>query len=338
MNLNVIEAGLWALEHDARLWPDAGLARRWRALDFLTGAAPFINNSDADPSGPLASLATLAARVGALRAQLSAVDEALFRRLRAPIQAGAWQPDALRAELIARTSYQPGSPGAVYYGLDELDYLVDGLLDLPAPAATQTGGPEMLPYEPTPARAIFDFAARAGLTEADVFYDIGSGLGRLALLVHLISGAPARGLERDPALCALARETAGRLGLKQVECIQADAREADYAGGTVFYMFTPFRGSIFRAVLGRLRERAAAGPFRLGTFGACSARFRFPNRAWKAVYSGSWCSMSRIWGSKTRWNSSKKSPAISYCTGHCQSNSFIQPRNWMRWWRPIPPT
>ena len=40
-----------------------------------------------------------------------------------------------------------------------------------------------------------------------------------------------------------------RLKLERVTFIQQDARAADFSGGTVFYLYTPFTGSILRSVL-----------------------------------------------------------------------------------------
>ena len=44
---------------------------------------------------------------------------------------------------------------------------------------------------------------------SDVFVDVGSGLGRAAALVHLMTGARAIGLEVQPALVAAARDIDG---------------------------------------------------------------------------------------------------------------------------------
>jgi hypothetical protein len=52
--------------------------------------------------------------------------------------------------------------------------------------------------------------------------------------------------------------------------VNLDAREADYAGGTVFFMFTPFVGSMLQAVLDRLYREAKRRPIRVCTFGPCT--------------------------------------------------------------------
>ena len=96
-------------------------------------------------------------------------------------------------------------------------------------------------------------------------------MGHVTTLVHLLSGATARGVEFEPAFCEYARACAAALNLTQVEFINADARRADYAEGTSFYMYTPFEGSMLAEVLERLRERSRSTPIRLATYGSCTA-------------------------------------------------------------------
>jgi hypothetical protein len=46
---------------------------------------------------------------------------------------------------------------------------------------------------------------------------------------------------------------------------------ADLSAGTVFYLYTPFTGSILSSVLSRLRREAAARPIRICTYGPCTS-------------------------------------------------------------------
>src|SRR5206468_2904352 len=110
------------------------------------------------------------------------------------------------------------------------------------PDATRGSDPEMVHYEPTPARVILDLVDHAGLRADDVLYDLGSGLGQVVILVNLLTGIPTRGVECQSALCAAARGYAEGLGLWDVAFVEADARAVDFADGTMFYLFTPFRG------------------------------------------------------------------------------------------------
>lgn len=264
MDIDSVDTGLTRLGRDERLWVEANLAGRKSAFEFMAVAGKFLQHSGA----PAGRLAALPGRIESLKSSLAAVDEGLFQRVRSQIQSGAWTPAELREDFNLFTRHQPGQ---AYYGPDDLDLLLDGVLELGDRPPSALADPEMLHYEPAPARAILEFVDEAGRGPEDVFYDVGAGLGRTAILAHLVSGAPARGVEYDAELWELARAGAARLGLRQVEFVQGDAREADYAGGTVFFLFTPFRGEIFRAVMARLRGRASEGPIRIGTFGPCSA-------------------------------------------------------------------
>jgi hypothetical protein len=92
----------------------------------------------------------------------------------------------------------------------------------------------------------------------------------MVFLVHLLSGVTARGVEFEPAFCAYARRCAEALGLSNVSFLNLDARDADLADGTVFFMFTPFRGTMLRCVLDKLRRQARERRISLCTFGPCT--------------------------------------------------------------------
>ena len=56
-----------------------------------------------------------------------------------------------------------------------------------------------MPYLPCPVDTLLRVIEHAPLGAADVFVDVGSGLGRAAALVHLLTGARAVGLEVQPS-------------------------------------------------------------------------------------------------------------------------------------------
>ena len=204
--------------------------------------------------------------------RLQAVDERVFQDLRSRIRGGC-RGEPLR-QRIERLVGLPAADdqGHAVVGYDRLDRLVTGILDsdhLPEPRLEPE--PEMVLHQRTPARIIFELIRRAKLGPQDCFYDLGSGMGHVTTLVHLLSGATARGVEFEPAFCEYARACAAALRLTQVEFINADARRADYAEGTIFYMYTPFEGAMLLEVLERLRERSRSTPIRLATYGSCTA-------------------------------------------------------------------
>jgi SAM-dependent methyltransferase len=103
-----------------------------------------------------------------------------------------------------------------------------------------------------------------------VFYDLGSGLGRVALLAGLLTNAQVRGIEFEPAYCAYAQERAHNLNLSRVTFRNGDAREADYTDGTFFFLYTPFIGRVLQAVLARLETEARTRPITIAAYGACT--------------------------------------------------------------------
>ncbi len=117
--------------------------------------------------------------------------------------------------------------------------------------------PMMVHYLPSPLDAILAIAEI--LSPEDVFYDIGSGLGLVTMLVAWISGARAKGVEYEPAYHRRAVELAEQLRMPRVEYIQSDARAVDYADGTVFYVYDTFRGPILEEMIEVLSHQRARG-------------------------------------------------------------------------------
>jgi SAM-dependent methyltransferase len=148
-------------------------------------------------------------------------------------------------------------------GFDSLDVLIAALLNDGAPGEpTVALEPQMVAYQPTPARVIVELLERAQLTRQDTFYDLGAGLGHVCVLASVLSEARVKGVEIEPAYCDYARQMAMRVGAR-VEILEGDARRVPFEDGTVFFLFTPFRGELLRAVLQRLPRQArvfAHGP------------------------------------------------------------------------------
>src|SRR5258708_1263226 len=196
--------------------------------------------------------------------ETEALDEALFLRLRELVRSGTCRGKAFR-EMVEKHVKIDRSES----GYDDLDVFVNELLfvgEMPKP--TRELGPEMVEYYKTPARMVFEFVDE--LAPGDVFLDIGSGLGQVVLLVNLITGIEARGVEIEPAYCDYARGCAAGLGLRDVHFVTPDAREADFSDGTVFFLYTPFKGELLQAELDRLRQVAASRPIRIITYGPCT--------------------------------------------------------------------
>ena len=212
------------------------------------------------------TLLALKARATTLHQYLEGANQRLLRRLRLRIAAGNYTPGGLKRALA-----RYAGPGR-QEGYDVLDRLVGGLLAVAPPSEPRVAlEPEMVAYQPTPARAILRLIDRTYLGPGDTLVDMGAGLGYVVILVALLCGARARGIELEPAYCDYARRCAARLNVSRVEFTQGDAREAFLADGTVFFLYTPFRGALFRQVLQRLRAEARVRPIRVCTYGPCTA-------------------------------------------------------------------
>jgi hypothetical protein len=242
------------LEANSSLIHPGKLRERLTVLDDLDAAF-----GDFSTSSPLHQ------RANKLRAQLEAANANLYHSLRSNIIRG--QRHAFLQSLQNAASQQP-SPGL---GFDCQDELLSGVLQLREPDSpdTQTS-PEMVFYQPTPTRHILDLIAATALTPADTFVDLGSGLGHVPLLISLLTKAQSLGIEIQPAYVATARECAQSLHLNRVHFISQDAREADLSTGTVFYLYSPFKGSILTTVLTALRTQSTRRPIKICSLGPCT--------------------------------------------------------------------
>ena len=266
-----IQAALEAIERDDALHNDLSFGRRLEAQDVVeAGILPRVKDLLA-AHGQAQDLVALQQRAESLKSRLEECDENLFRKLRTGIRSGNYRGAELRRQLetYAGTGRGKRSQGRGAY--DSLDALLSGiLLAEAAPEAVMARESEMVFYQPTPARIIFELVERAGLQPHDTFYDLGSGLGQVVILANLLSGATAKGIEIDPAYCEYARRCAQDLNLSDVEFINVDAREAKYADGTVFFLYTPFEGRMLQQVLDRLELVAETRRIALYTYGPCT--------------------------------------------------------------------
>jgi hypothetical protein len=277
-----IQAELEAVEQDGALDDEASFGIRLQALDAIEFAILERIEGLLSAGSRAEALLSLRQRAESARRHLEAADDRLFRNLRAGIRSGALRGPELRRQLEAYAGCGRGrrrQDGGAY---DSLDALIGSVLCAgPAPVETAAREPEMVAYQPTPARVIFELVESAAFQKRDTFYDLGSGLGMVVMLAHLLSGVIAVGIEFDPAYCEFARQCARDLNLSGIDFVHADAREAEYGDGTVFFLYTPFEGRILQQVLERLRGEAGTRTIRVYTYGPCT--FAVSRQDWLAA-------------------------------------------------------
>lgn len=200
----------------------------------------------------------------AIRTEWEALNTACYAAMREEIRKGVAPTELLR--WMKDAAFEPGD------AYDYRDELLSGVLAFDEPDASIAELPdEMVFYQPTPARHIVDMIERVGLGDRDVLVDLGSGLGHVPLLAAIYTEARCIGIELELAYVQAARRCAQALHLDRVSFIERDARTADFSAGTVFYLYTPFVGSVLSAVLDALQREAASRAIRICTFGPCTA-------------------------------------------------------------------
>jgi len=255
------------------LEPDR-LRERMEALDRLD--AYFPDGAEAG-YGAESNAAELYRRAREIRERLEAVNCQIYDAIRGEIRRGE-RSESLMRWARGTEEIEAGAGAGNGMGYDFLDELIAGVFQFEESKDSNepTGGaaerePEMVFYQPTPARHIFSLIGLTALTAYDVFVDLGSGLGHVPMLVSACTGARCIGIELDAIYVEHARQCARRLNLERVTFIQQDARAADLSGGTVFYLYTPFTGGILRSVLDNLKREAATRPIRICTYGPCTS-------------------------------------------------------------------
>jgi len=242
------------------------LPERLSLLDKLDAIGGYLNSGDV-PAGFDAGVIFRAER---LKARLEAANERLYESARSEIVLKG------SSRMLHQLLLDPAICGETEIpwpglGFDLRDEIVSGVLQLREPKETELPrSSEMVPYQPTPVRHILDLIAICHLSHNDVFVDLGSGLGHVPLLVSILTGCLTLGVELQPAYVASAEECAGRLNLHGSRFAASDARVADFASGTVFYLFSPFTGRILIDVLDRLQMESIERRVRVCSLGPCT--------------------------------------------------------------------
>jgi hypothetical protein len=169
----------------------------------------------------------------------------------------AAQPERRALDLRAALESLPTEARDAW--LDDLlgvDALLDDGPDLPAGC---------VPYLACPIDVLLLALEVAQVDRRDVFVDVGSGIGRVTALTHLLTGAAAIGIEIQQGFVRASRGMTQALGVDRVATITGDASElvAYLPIGTVFFLNCPFSGARLERVLDDLEAIAATRPIRI---------------------------------------------------------------------------
>ena len=183
------------------------------------------------------------AALSRLYEQIRQTARAQHADVRARIRAGRLELEPF----IARLEQTP---------LELRDHLVEEILDIAYPPLQKPVLPrEAVGYSPSGLAEILFVVAEAKLGPGKTFVDLGSGLGKVALLVSLLTGANAYGIELDPYLVAGAQAAAHSLSLTTPQFIAGDILSTPLPPADVFYMFIPWLRSA--ELVRRLKPLAA---------------------------------------------------------------------------------
>lgn len=276
MGVFEIQSYIEAIEKNASLYKEKNFHKRIEVIDFIgfqviDQIQEFLQQT-AQPDKDL--LNQLKYRAETAKAELEEIDNTLFQKIQTNIRIQGFIGDQFKNLITEYLDFNiDDKDHQEEIGYDNLDILINGLFPFQTmPVQTKDLEPEMVYYQKTPARIVFQLVEKSKFKQEDVFYDLGSGLGQVAILVNLLSGITTKGIEIEPAFCNYARDSASELNLPNVTFINIDARQADYSEGTIFFMFTPFRGEIMQEVLEILRKESLQRKIKIITYGPCTAQ------------------------------------------------------------------
>jgi hypothetical protein len=262
------------IENDVALIEEKNFDQRVDALDIMEFKVFDLIDDLLLKSTQKEQIVSLKARAEKAKTRLEEINLKLFQTLRTTIQTQKHTGEQFKSLISEYVDFDlSDNAHQQEAGYDNLDIFINGLLCFdPMPEPTIDLEPEMVFYQKTPARIVFEMVEKAEFNKDDVFFDLGSGLGQLGILVNLLTGIRTIGVEFEPAFCDYARDCTEKLSLPKIAFLNTDARSADYGEGTVFFMYTPFKGEIMTDVLEVLRQESLKRKIKIIAYGPCTAQ------------------------------------------------------------------
>ena len=253
------------IESDPSLFEPDQLRKRLETLDTLDA---HFGNLDAELLLAAIDRTRILARAILLRNKLESANAAIYDAIRDQVVQRD-SPSGLRLWIERCGDNGTPRPGL---GYDHLDELISGVLKASEPEIEPPClPPEMVFYQPTPARHILQLVRLSGLSASDTLVDLGSGLGHVPILASILTAAQCIGIEAEQAYVASARECARSLRLTRVKFVHQDATEPNLASGTVFYLYTPFTGGTLKTMLQKLQKESTERLITICTLGPCTS-------------------------------------------------------------------
>ena len=180
-----------------------------------------------------------------------------MEELRAELRSGRSIASPLGRELRRRCSFADERT----LRLGPADEYFDALIELTdKPPVPEQFAEDKIGYVEASVEAVLRMINAVKLEASDVVCDIGSGLGRIPILVHLLTGLPTCGVELDPQLAARAEQLLQKNALLDVTLVQGSALDVDLSPVTVFSFNLPFDGDLLSQFLARIRPRPGSRP------------------------------------------------------------------------------
>ena len=260
MDFDKLRADLAALLADETLFDEIRMHDRMEAVDLIRYAGEALR-----VPGQEGVLEPIYQQAVALSKRLVTANESFYQRVWFDLLNGKFTSSSLRAFF---DQFVDWDADLVSYDYDNLDLLLENtLFRAPTPVQSRRRIPGMVRYEASAARIILEMIDTIKFLPTDIFVDIGSGLGLPVILVNLLTGVRAIGIEYQTAYHEYAQARAAELELENVTFINDDARQADFSEGTIFYMFTPFIDEVFDAVLERLYQQTRSRKIYVCSYG-----------------------------------------------------------------------
>ena len=257
-------------EAETAIYEFANFNMRANAIDFIEFHIIDRIESLMQQAGMNNELFKLKTRAKTIKEKLENIDTEMFRRLEQQMKISKDKGFVFRKminDFFSSSFVDADHSDAI--GYDNLDIFINRLLSANTiPEPKRRPEPEMVFYQKTPARIIFELSKK--INRDDIFFDIGCGVGQVVILVNLISSAKAIGIEFEPAYCKYANEVASRFDLVNIQFINDNAKNIDYSKGSVFFLYTPFYGTMLREVLSSLQQHSFDKTIRIFTYGPCS--------------------------------------------------------------------